>query len=696
MPPPHRNAILRNIGIVAHIDAGKTTVTERMLYLSGLIHRPGEVDDGTTVTDYMDEERARGITITSAAVTLFWRGCEISIVDTPGHVDFTVEVERCLRVLDGAVIVFCGYGGVEAQSETVWRQADKYGVPRISFVNKLDRVGSDFDRVVAEIRSRLEKLPLAVQMPAGAEGGFNGVIDLIEMKRIVYAPSGRGKDFAVSEVPSELAEEVRARRELMIETLADEDDELADLYLEGGELTPSDLRAAVRRACVANRLTPVLCGSALKHIGIQPLLDAVCDYLPSPHDTRLTRGIHPDTEAEEVRKHYPDRPFSALAFKTLSLAHGDVTFLRVYSGRVTQGTKVLNVTRNRKEKLNKLVRVFAGSTRQTNSAEAGDIVACVGLKFTTTGDTLCDPERRIVYERVAFPEPVITQAVEPKTNADRERLEKALRRMTKEDPTFHARFDEETGQLIVSGMGELHLQVRLDVIVREYGVRANLGRPRVSYRETILSAAEGEGRFDQQVGGKAHSADVKLRVEPLKNERPGRLAIVDRIPEGELPQELRSSVVEGVRDAAGTGLLRGDPVIDVKVTLLGVRYVPNASSEVAFNAAAKAAFEQACENAGPAVLEPVMSLEVVAPEEYLGAIINDLNGRRAEIQRIGQRGKLRIIEGLAPLSEMFGYSTAVRSLSQGRASHTMEPAEFRKVPPEVLKRLTGVGGESAW
>ena len=426
MPPAHRNAILRNIGIVAHIDAGKTTVTERMLYLAGLIHRPGEVDDGTTVTDYMEEERARGITITSAAVTLFWRGCEISIVDTPGHVDFTAEVERCLRVLDGAVIVFCGCGGVEAQSETVWRQADRYGVPRISFVNKLDRVGSDFDRVVAEIRSRLEKLPLAVQMPVGREGEFKGVVDLIVMKPIVYDPSSRGKDLAVSEVPPELAQEVRTRRELMIETLADEDDELAELYLEGGELTPSNLRAAVRRACIANRLTPVLCGSALRHVGIQPLLDAVCDYLPSPRDTRLTRGIHPDTEAEEVRKHYPDQPFSALAFKTLSSTHGDVTFLRVYSGRVTKGTRVLNAARNRKEKLSRLVRMFADSARQTDAAEAGDIVACIGLKFTTTGDTLCDPERRIVYERVSFPEPVITQAVEPKTNADKEKLEEAL------------------------------------------------------------------------------------------------------------------------------------------------------------------------------------------------------------------------------------------------------------------------------
>ncbi len=678
-------AQLRNIGIMAHIDAGKTTVTERILYYTGKTHRIGEVHDGTAVMDWMEQERERGITITSAATTCFWRNCQINIIDTPGHVDFTVEVERSLRVLDGGVVVFCAVGGVEPQSETVWRQADRYRVPRLAFVNKMDRVGADFYNVVSMMESRLGATPCPLQIPYGAEGNFKGVIDLVEMKAIVWEDETLGAKFHDEEIPEELMEEAQHWREKMLEAVSEVDDSLMEKYLEGEEISVEELIPAIRKGTVEMAFTPVLCGSAFKNKGVQPLLDAVVNYLPSPVDIAAVEGVNPDTGETEKREASEDAPFAALAFKVMVDPYvGQLVFFRVYSGVMSSGSTVYNSVRGKKERIGRLLQMHANKRNEVTEVRAGDIAAAVGLKLTLTGDTLCDPDHPIVLESMEFPEPVISVAIEPKTKADQEKLGGALSRLSQEDPSFKVKVDEETGQTIISGMGELHLDIIVDRLRREFGVDANVGKPQVAYRETIRKTVKQESRYVKQTGGRGQYGHVVIEVSPLEE---GGFEFENKIVGGAIPKDYVPAVEKGVKEAMETGVIAGYPVVDVKVSLLDGSYHEVDSSEMAFKIAASMAFKDAAKKAKPVLLEPIMKVEVVVPEEYVGEVIGDINSRRGRIQGIEDRKKIKHITAFVPLADMFGYATTLRSLTQGRGSYTMHFSHYEEVPTNIAEDI---------
>jgi elongation factor G len=683
-------AKVRNIGIMAHIDAGKTTVTERVLYFAGRTYKIGEVDDGTAVMDYLEEEQQRGITITSAATSFRWRDCSINLIDTPGHVDFTIEVERSLRVLDGAVGVFCGVGGVEAQSETVWYQADRYQVPRLCFINKLDRVGADFERVVEEIAGRLRGNPIVLQLPMGEGDRFCGQIDLIRRKALFYDPAEVAVTLRTEEIPVDYRDHAEVARHDMIEKAADFDDRLMERFLHDPScVTEDEIIPAIRRGTLTGRLHPVLCGSALKHMGIHSLLDAVVDFLPSPLDRPSVRG-HESPSGKKIieRKPLSDEPFAAMVFKITSDEHGDLSFLRIYSGRLKGNTRVLNSTQAKKENIARIWEMHANKRIRREEASAGDIVAVVGLKSSLTGDTLCDARHPVVLERLEFPEPVITMSIEPQTNADKQRLGEALGMLRREDPSFRYRYDSETGQTVISGMGELHLEIVRNKLVRDMGLDVRVGRPSVAYKETVRAVAEAEGRFIRQTGGRGQYAVVVLRIEPhLPQEGEESLAFEDAAKGGVIPREFIPSVEQGVRDAATCGPLAGYPMLNIKVTLIAGKHHPVDSSDLAFQHAAAIAFNEAAEKASPVFLEPIMWLQVTTPEDYIGAVTGDLNARRAEIKEMEHRGHYRVLKAMTPLAEMFGYSTQLRSLTQGRGTSTMEPHSYVAAPAHVAELL---------
>jgi len=670
---------------MAHIDAGKTTTTERILFYTGRVHKLGEVHEGAATMDWMVQERERGITITAAATTCQWKDHRINIIDTPGHVDFTVEVERSLRVLDGAIAVFCSVGGVEPQSETVWRQADKYHVPRIAFVNKMDRVGANFHGVVQQIREKLGAKPVPIQLPIGAEDNFRGVVDLVTKKAIIYVDD-LGTQSAETDVPAEMVDDVEAAREALLEAVAEVDDELMAKYLEGEEITPEEIRRALRKGCLNLQLVPVLCGSAFKNKGIQPLLDAIVYYLPSPLDLPPVRGINPDTDQEETRAVSDDAPFAALAFKIMADPYvGKLAFFRVYSGVLKAGTYVLNSTKGRKERIGRLVRMHANHREEVDAVYAGDIAAAVGLKDTATGDTLCDEGRPIVLEKMEFPEPVIEQAIEPKTKADQDKLGLALQRLAEEDPTFRVHTDPETGQTIIRGMGELHLEIIVDRLLREFKVEANVGKPQVAYRETIRKPVRSEGKFVRQTGGRGQYGHVILEIEPLE---PGKgFEFVNKIVGGVVPKEYIPAVEAGIKEAMQTGVLAGYPVVDVRVSLVDGSYHEVDSSEMAFKIAASMGFKEGAKKADPILLEPFMRVEVVTPEEFLGDVMGDLNARRGRIEGMERRGNTQVVRARVPLAEMFGYATDLRSMTQGRASYTMFFSHYEPVPANIAQEV---------
>jgi len=681
----------RNIGIMAHIDAGKTTTTERILYYTGISYKIGEVHEGTAVMDWMVQEQERGITITSAATTCFWREHRVNIIDTPGHVDFTIEVERSLRVLDGAVAVFCGVGGVEPQSETVWRQADRYGVPRIAFINKMDRVGADFERVVREIRERLRANAAVLQLPLGAEDGFRGVVDLVTMKAVVWEDESLGARYRQDEIPDDHAEVARAGRERLLETLADVDERLMEKYLNGEAISEAEVRAAIRTGTLKMQIVPVVCGSSFKNKGVQPLLDAVVDYLPSPLDIPPVKGTNPNTGNEEERLPSDTEPFTALAFKIMTDPYvGTLTFLRVYAGVMNSGSYVYNSVKGKKERIGRLLKMHANKREEIKEVYAGDIAAAVGLRDTTTGDTLCDENRPVVLERMQFPDPVISIAIEPKTKADQERLGGSLQKLATEDPSFRVSSDAETGQTLISGMGELHLEIIVDRLLREFKVDANVGKPQVAYKETIRKAVEQESRFIRQTGGRGQYGHVILRVEPLGPG--GGFEYVDGTKGGVIPREYIPAIGKGVKEAMSSGVLAGYPVVDVKATVIYGSYHEVDSSEMAFKIAGSMAFKEAMAKASPVILEPIMTLEVVTSEESMGDVISDINRRRGRISGQEPRGHTQVISGLVPLAEMFGYATDLRSRTQGRATFTMQFSHYEPVPkgigPEAL-RATG-------
>ncbi len=682
---------VRNIGIMAHIDAGKTTTTERVLYYTGITYKIGEVHEGTATMDWMVQEQERGITITSAATTCFWRDHRINIIDTPGHVDFTIEVERSLRVLDGAVAVFCAVGGVEPQSETVWRQADKYRVPRIAFVNKMDRVGADFERVVGDIREKLKATPLVLQLPIGAEEKFTGVIDLIEQRAIIWDEDRLGAHFRTEEIPTELQERAAGYRDKMIEALADHDEKIMELYLEGKSPEPDAIRKAIRAATLKIELVPVVMGSAFRNRGVQPLLDAVVEYLPSPADLPPVVGR---VEGDKIEERWPrdDAPFSALAFKIMTDPYlGTLTFLRVYSGKLESGTSVLNSTKQKRERIGRLLKMHANKREEISEVYAGDICA-VGLRDTTTGDTLCDPGSAIVLEAIEFPEPVIQIAIEPKTKADQERLAESLHKLAKEDPSFRVNVNRETAQTLIAGMGELHLEIIVDRLLREFKVDANVGKPQVAYRETIRRAAEAEGRFVRQSGGHGQFGVVDLRIEPLG--KGGGFEFVDATKGGAIPRNFIPSVEDGVNEAMESGVLAGYPMVDIRATLLDGKYHEVDSSELAFKIAGSMAFKEACERADAVLLEPVMEVEVVTPQEFMGDVIGDLNSRRGKIITMESRAGAQVIEAQVPLATMFGYATRLRSITQGRANYTMQFGAYEPVPQQIFLELTARSAEA--
>lgn len=671
----------RNIGIMAHIDAGKTTTTERILFYTGKVHKIGEVHDGAATMDWMVQERERGITITSASTTAFWRGHRINVIDTPGHVDFTVEVERSLRVLDGAVAVFCSVGGVEPQSETVWRQADKYQVPRIAYVNKMDRVGADFSRVVRMIKERLGANAVPIQWPIGVEDSFRGMVDLITMRAHIFKDD-LGTIDEEADIPEDIADEVKAAREAMIEAIADVDEEIMMKYLEGEDISAQELKKAIRRGVLAVKLTPVLCGSSFKNKGVQLLLDAIVDYLPSPIDLPPVRGINPETDAEEYRQLDDDNPFSALAFKVMSDPYvGKLIYVRIYSGVLQAGSYVYNATKGRKERIGRILRMHANYREEVKEAYSGDIIAVVGLRDTTTGDTLCAEDAPIVLEQLEFPEPVINQAVEPKTKNDQDKLGIALQRLAEEDPTFRVYTDEETGQTIISGMGELHLEIIVDRLLREFKVEANIGKPQVAYRETITKAVRSEGKFIRQSGGRGQYGHVVLEIEPL--ERGQGFEFVNKIVGGVVPKEYIPAVEAGVKEAMLGGVIAGYPMVDVRVTLVDGSYHEVDSSEMAFKVAGSIGFKEGAQKAAPIILEPIMKVEVTTPEEYVGDVIGDLNSRRGRIEGLEQRGNTQIVRAYVPLAEMFGYATDLRSATQGRANYTMVFGHYEPVPASI-------------
>ncbi|MDP6085074.1 MAG: elongation factor G [Nitrospinota bacterium] len=685
---------IRNIGVMAHIDAGKTTTTERILYYTGRTHRLGEVHEGTAVMDWMPQEQERGITITSAATTCMWRDHLVQIIDTPGHVDFTMEVERSLRVLDGSVGVFCAVGGVEPQSETVWRQAEKYGVPRIAFVNKMDRVGADFPRVVGEIGDRLAANPLVVQLPWGSEEDFIGIIDLVRWEARIYDEDESGVNFRIVPVPEEMEALARTQREGLLEALADLDEDILERFLADGEIETDKLLSVLRRVTVTGQGVPVLCGSAFKNKGIQALLDGIVDYLPSPIDVPPVQGAKPDSESVEVRPPDDETPFSGLVFKVMTDPYmGQLSFCRVYSGVIRTGEQVMNVGRGRSERIGRLLRMHADKREEMQEARTGDIVAFLGLRHTTTGDTLAARQSPLLLESIEFPEPVISVAVEPKTKADEERLGTSLGKLGAEDPSFRVRTDPETGQTIMSGMGELHLEILVDRLLREFKVEANVSKPRVSYRETAIGSAQVREKFVRQTGGRGQYGDVELRVESLS--RGSGIVFEWAIFGGAIPKEYAKSVEKGVRGAADTGILAGYPVVDVKVTVEDGSYHDVDSSELAFSVAGSLAFQGAMRKAGMVVLEPLMKLEVVVPEDYLGDVMGDLTSRRGKISGMFRRAGAQVVSALVPLAEMFGYATDLRSSTQGRAHYTMQVAGYEQVPASVAEEMiqrTGASG----
>jgi len=683
-------ARIRNIGIMAHIDAGKTTTTERILYYTGINYKIGEVHDGAATMDWMEQEQERGITITSAATTCQWKDHTINIIDTPGHVDFTVEVERSLRVLDGAVAVFDGVAGVEPQSETVWRQADRYSVPRMCFVNKLDRTGADFYMCVDMIVSRLNAVPLVLQLPIGNEADFIGVVDLVGMRALTWrGETAMGEDYAVEEIPADMQAKADEWREKLLETLSENDDSVMEKYLEGEELSEQEIKDGIRRATLAASVTPVLTGTAFKNKGVQPMLDAVIDFLPSPIDVEAVEGHKMGNEEEAMtRKPSEDEPFSALAFKIMSDPHlGKLTYVRVYSGTLQTGTQVLNSTKDRKERIGKIYRMHANKREEIDATGAGDIVAVMGLKDTTTGDTLCDSGNPVVLESMTFPEPVISVAIEPKTKSDQEKLGTAIQRLAEEDPTFRVSTNEETGQTIIEGMGELHLEVLVDRMKREFKVEANVGKPQVAYRETLTKPVEKvEYTHKKQTGGSGQFGRVIIGVEPNSEEGGGYL-FENKVTGGRIPREYIPSVDAGCQEAMENGVLAGYPMVDVKVTLLDGAYHDVDSSELAFKIAGSMAFKDAANRAKPALLEPMMAVEVTTPEDFMGDVIGDLNSRRGQVQAMEERSGARVVKALVPLSEMFGYVGDLRSRTQGRASYSMQFDSYAQVPQAVATEI---------
>ncbi|MEO0278900.1 MAG: elongation factor G, partial [candidate division WOR-3 bacterium] len=658
---------IRNIGIMAHIDAGKTTVTERILYYTGRTYKIGEVHEGTATMDWMEQEKERGITITAACTTCFWRNHRINIIDTPGHVDFTIEVERSLRVLDGGVVVLCAVAGVQPQTETVWRQANKYKVPRVIFVNKMDRIGADFFGAVRSVEEKLSATTCVIQIPIGAESDFIGVVDLIDMKAIVWEEETLGAKFHYEEIPDSLRDVAYEWREKMLEVVAEVDEELMEKYLEGKEITADEIRRAIRKGTINMQIFPVLCGAAFKNKGVQPLLDAVVDFLPSPEDLPPVEGINPYTGSKEVRRPSEDDPFTALAFKIMMDPFvGQLVYFRVYSGMMKTGDVVLNPRTGNKERIGRLLRMHANKREDITEVRAGDIAACVGMKDIYTGDTICDIDKPIVLEALEFPEPVISVAIEPKTKADQDKLGTALSKLAKEDPSFRVSYNEETGETIISGMGELHLEIIVDRLKREYKVEANVGKPQVAYKETIRKKSKAEGKYIRQTGGRGQYGHVVIEVEPL--ERGKGFVFEDHIVGGVIPKEYIPSVEKGIREALETGILAGYPVIDLKVKLVDGSYHEVDSSDLAFKIAGSIAIKEAVKNADPVILEPIMKVEVVVPEDYMGEVIGDLNSRRGRIQSIEEGKGVKVITALVPLAEMFGYATSIRSLTQGRGS----------------------------
>ena len=682
---------VRNFGVVAHIDAGKTTTSERLLFYTGRIHKIGGIDEGTTALDWMAQERERGITITAAATTCFWRDHRLNLIDTPGHVDFTAEVERSLRVLDGCVVVFCGVGGVEPQSETVWRQADKYGVPRMAFINKLDRVGSDFFAVLKEIRERLGAKAVPLQIPLGREDAFRGSVDLVRMKSVVFDPATPSRAPELGEIPAELAEAAKAARHELLEGVAEADEQLMEHYVHDREPTEEELRAAIRRGTIAHGLVPVLCGASFRNIGAQPLLDAICDYLPSPLDIPVPPAHHPATGESVALGSDEQGPFAALAFKIATDPYvGKLYFIRVYSGALRSGETIINVTKRKKERVSKLLRMHANKQELIEEIKAGDIAAGVGLKDTTTGDTLCREEMQVLFERIQFPEPVIAMFIEPKSKADQDKLGIALGRLQDEDPTFRVHYNQETGQTLMEGMGGLHLEILVDRMRREFNVEAFTGKPQVAYKETITQAVEKvESKHIKQSGGRGQYGHVVMHMEP--GESKSGVLFESKIVGGKIPKEFIPAVEDGVIEAARTGPLGGYPVVDVSVTLYDGSFHEVDSSEIAFKIAAIEGFKQGILKGKPVLLEPIMLVEVVTPEGCLGEIIGDLGSRRGKIEGSTLRGTSRVVRAFVPLAEMFGYATTIRSLSQGRAAYTMEPARYEQVPRNIAESLVGKG-----
>lgn len=669
---------------MAHIDAGKTTTTERILYYTGVSYKLGEVHDGTAVMDWMEQEQERGITITSAATTCLWRNHRINIIDTPGHVDFTIEVERSLRVLDGVIAVFCGVGGVEPQSETVWRQADKYGIPRIAFVNKMDRVGADFPRVVKMIRERLNAHPFPLQIPLGEEEDFRGVVDILRMKAILFDEGSLGVDFHEEEVPEHLARIAQAYHETLFERLAELDDAFMEKYLAGEPVSSEEVQALIRQGTLDAKIVPVLCGAAFKNKGIQQLLDAVVDYLPSPLDVPPIRGFNPENGLEEERSPANGSPLSALAFKIMNDPYvGNLTFLRIYSGILTSGSSIYNSSKRKRERIGRLLKMHANKREEIKSASSGEIVAVVGLKGTTTGDTLCEEDHPLVLESIEFPEPVISMAIEPKAKGDQEKLDQGLQKLSMEDPSFHHHLDAETGQRIISGMGELHLEIIVDRLIREFGVTAKVGKPIVAYRETITQAVCSEGKFIRQSGGRGQYGHVILKVEPLP---PGeKFQFVNAIKGGTIPREYIPAVEKGIREAVEVGVLAGYPVVDVKVTLLDGSFHEVDSSELAFKIAGSIGFKEGVKRAQPVLLEPIMAVEVIVPEDFIGEVSGDLGSRRGKITNLETQNRAQRMEAKVPLAEMFGYATQLRSNTQGRATFSMQFDHYERVPVAIAE-----------
>lgn len=675
---------MRNIGIMAHIDAGKTTTTERILYYTGVNHKIGETHDGAATMDWMAQEQERGITITSAATTCFWKEHRINIIDTPGHVDFTVEVQRSLRVLDGSVTVLCAKGGVEPQSETVWRQADEYHVPRMAYVNKMDIMGADFYRVVQMMKDRLQCNAVPIQLPIGSEDTFKGIIDLVEMKADVYYDE-MGTDMKVEEIPDDMKELAEKYRAELIEHVAEQDDELLEKYLGGEELTVDEIKRTIRKSCIANTMVPVTCGTSYRNKGVQKLLDAIVDYMPAPTDVAAIKGINPETEEEVVRHSSDDEPFSALAFKIMTDPFvGKLCFFRVYSGTINAGTTVYNANKDNNERIGRILQMHANHRQDIECCYAGDIAAAVGLKNTSTGDTLCDEKHPVILESMVFPEPVIRVAIEPKTKAGQEKMGIALAKLAEEDPTFKAYTDEETGQTIIAGMGELHLEIIVDRLLREFKVEANVGKPQVAYKETIRGTADVDNKYARQSGGKGQYGHVKIRIEP----NPGKgYEFVNAIVGGAIPKEYIPAVDQGIQGAMLSGVLAGYNVVDVKVTLYDGSYHEVDSSEMAFKIAASMAFKEAMRKAQPVLMEPIMKVAVIVPEEYMGDVIGDLNSRRGMIQGMDALPGAQRINAMVPLSEMFGYATDMRSKTQGRGQYTMEPSDYAEVPKSVGEKI---------